>query len=529
MIMKIDILEDGVYLTINNSPVKSSELEVLVGKAIEEKGIRNVDRAAVARLVTSKKSVRREKISENIVPKNVNEMIKLSVSKDALMAYLHFKKPLNHGTFLNEEEIRLFLDNKGIVYGIDKTVLKDIIKNRKYDKDYLVAKGEAALTGEDGRLELFFDNSDEKFKPVILENGNVDYYNIKNVEMVEEGQVLIRIHKGKKGVDGTNVFGQPIKAKKGKTPTKIILGRNVVVKSDGSEIVSSAHGQVIFSDRRIEVTKVMEIKGDVGLKTGNIKFNGSVIVNGNLNGDSSIAAVGNVEVRGLCEGNIKADGSIIVTGGISGVNQSKIIAGEHIGAKFVSNSEVVAGGNIHTGDILHSTVKSKGVVTLHGIKGTVAGGEIYAKRSLRANIIGAAGYGFTKVYAGMDYELLAEYLARVDEYKTHKKECEEMLKTIIYFDKLAKENRLNDDKKKHCTILKYSVKAYMRQLKTLKNEVSQALERLENDSAEGVIRAKVVYQNVRIQMGNAVLLVKDTIYDSEFINNSGVVRITPFV
>lgn len=529
MKIELDILEDGVYLTISKPFPKPSELQTLIEEAIEKNGIRNVDRSAVARLVTSKKSIRREKISENNTDEDVNEEIKLVVSKDALRACIYFKPPLRNGRLLNEEEIYSFLDNKGVVYGRNIAIIRDIIQNRKYGEEYLVAQGDAAVNGKDGSVEFLFDNTEKKFKPVILENGNVDYYNIKNVDMVEEGQVLARIHKGGTGIDGTNVFGQPIKAKNGKAPSKIILGKNVIMKNDGEEVVAETHGQVIYSGRSIQVSKVMEINGDVGLKTGNIKFNGSVIVNGNLNSDSSIAAEGNVEVRGFCQGSIKADGSIIITGGISGANQSKIIAGEHVGAKFVSNSEIVAGGNIHTGDILHSTVKSKGIITLHGFKGAVVGGEIYAKKSLRANIIGSAGFSSTKVYIGMDYELFEEYLARKEEYAAYKKEYDEMIKSIAYFDKLAAENRLSNEKKKHRTILQYDIKACIKQLGTIKNEANEALERLAADTYDGALRAKVVYQNVSIQIGDGVLLVKDTIYDSIFINDNGVVKIEPFV
>jgi len=529
MTIKFDILEDGTYLTVKNTSLKASELEALIEAAIAEKGLRNVNKRAIAKLVMGK-GERREKITENNAYTNIDEEARLSVSENAMEAYISFKAPLNGGYLLTGEEIYSFITNMGIIYGLDETLLGEISKRREYGKKYLIAQGIKTVNGRDGRLEFLFDNTDERFKPVILENGSVDYYNIKNVEMAAAGQALVRIHEAENGINGVNIYGKILKARQGKPPIKIILGKNVTTANGSIEIVATAGGQITYSGRCIGVSTVMEIKGDVGVKSGNIKFNGSVIVYGDLKSDFSITAEGNVEVRGICEGNIIADGNVTIIGGIYGVNRSKVVAGGHIGAKFISSCKIIAGGNVHTGDILNSVIKVKGSAELHGRKGALVGSKLYAKQGFKANIVGASsGSAVTEVYVGIDYELFEEYAARLEEYRLMKKEYIEIVKSVAYLDRLASDGRLSIDKKKHRTILKYDEKVRLRKLKGFKSEVTAALIKLNRDSGESFVRARAVHQRVRLQIGNAIILVKDTVYNSRFRNDNGVIKIEPFV
>jgi len=525
----LDVQDDGTYLTIKTTSLTNSELKAYVADAIDSIGLKKVDKKAVARLIM-RTGFRRGKISDSNIKINPDEEVKLSVSDNGIEVYLSFKAPLDGGYLLRREDIYSVISKSDINYGMDEKILEEITRSREYGKKYLVAVGQKAENGRDGRLEFFFDNTDDKFKPVILEDGSVDYYNIKNVDQIEAGQILIRIHEATKGFDGINVYGKTIKGRQGKPPQKILLGKNVVMEDRDSKVVSASNGQIIYTGRLIGVSTVMEVKDDVGVRTGNISFNGSVIVHGDLKSDFTISAKGNVEVRGVCEGNITADGNITVTGGICGVNGSHITAGSHVGAKFITNCHLTASGNVHTGDILNSVIKSKGLVELHGSKGALVGSKLYAKEGFKANIVGTSnGSSAAEVYIGLDYELLEAYKARLEEYRSFKKEQSEITKSILYFNKLAAEGRLSSGKKKHLMMLKYDEKVNSRKLLKFKMQVASALERLNSDSVQGYLRARAVHQRVRIQIANTILLVKDSIYNSEFVSENSAVKIEPFV
>ena len=64
--------------------------------------------------------------------------------------------------------------------GILPESLQKIIDNRLYNKEILVAKGAEAQDGKDGYFEYLFETNLSQ-KPIVLEDGSVDYKNIKMV------------------------------------------------------------------------------------------------------------------------------------------------------------------------------------------------------------------------------------------------------------------------------------------------------------------------------------------------------------
>ncbi|MDL2248749.1 FapA family protein [Tyzzerella sp. OttesenSCG-928-J15] len=526
--ISITVDEEGTFATLHNPPRRAMQIKTLLDLEIDKNGIRNVNQAAVARLATGTGSLRREKISDDNVNTAFDEEVRLEVTPDALSAYIVFKSPVNGGRQLTENEIRSFLDNKGVVYGINNALLNSVFKNRDYGQKYLLASGVPPIKGEDGYLQFFFDETGKNLKPLILENGNVDYHNIKSFEAAEKGQVLVKIFYGEKGTNGIDVYGKTINCHNGKTPQKIILGGNVVLSDDKTEIIAESDGQIIYQNRRLKVSPVIEINGSVGPSTGNIEFKGTVKVYGDLMNDYSITAEGNVELAGTADGNfIDADGSVLIAGGIPGMNRFRLNAGGTVSAKYISNSEVSAGADLYTDSILHSVIKTNGRIELNGKKSMVSGGKIFARKSVIAKSIGSNMATATEVYAGLDYEVYDKYLASMAEYKELLAKREEVIKSIAYLVKVSQSEGLSEEKRKNLKILKYNEINLKKHLLKLKEQISSILKVLESDMEGAYVKADIIYPGVRIQIGNAVMLVKDEIYNSRFMNKGNNIIVRP--
>ena len=69
--------------------------------------------------------------------------------------------------------------------------------------------------GKDGRYEFFFRTEVSK-KPVILEDGTVDYKNIDWMESVKKNQKIAYYHEAEEGKAGRTVTGKEIPSRKGK-------------------------------------------------------------------------------------------------------------------------------------------------------------------------------------------------------------------------------------------------------------------------------------------------------------------------
>lgn len=115
------------------------------------------------------------------------------------------------------------------------------------------------------------------------------------------------------------------------------------------DMVSLVEGKVFVSD-------VYEVE-NVDLSTGNIDFEGSVQVNGNVSSNFVIRAGSNVIISGVVEGAyIEAGGNIIIARGMNGMAKGTLKAGGNIVAKFLENATASAGGYVSTESILHSNV-----------------------------------------------------------------------------------------------------------------------------------------------------------------------------
>ena len=526
----LEIDEQGTFITLVEPPRKAALVKELIDKEIEKHGIRNINQQAVVRLATGSGSLRCEKISDSTINSVFDEEVYVDIANDAMNAYVVFMPPVNGGRVLDENEIRSFLDSKGVVFGIDSVVLKNMLTKREHGHRYLIATGVSPIKGTDGTIEYMFDKSSEKrLKPVILDNGNVDYYNVKNYEVADEGQALIRVFPAEKGINGINIYGKEIKCQEGKKPPKITLGKNVVLAKDKMTIVSEVTGQILFSNNRLAVSKVLEIHGNVGPETGNIDFKGTVKVKGNLQSDYTIKAEGSVQIYGICEGDITAiEGSVLISGGVPGMKKSVISAGEHVSAKFISNAEVMAQGNVYSDSIRNCLIRCNGNIELSGKNGAVSGGKIFAKQSLSANIIGSQMAMATEIYVGVDYEVYDIYTKYRKEYNSMKKKNDIAIKDMIYLEKLSETEGLNEERRKSLMRLKYSAASYSKQLSKMKPLIAELVRRLKHSQTNGYVVSGTIYSGVRLQIGNAVMLLKDDIIKAKFANENGTVVVNPF-
>lgn len=72
------------------------------------------------------------------------------------------------------------------------------------------------------------------------------------------------------------------------------------------------NGHVALVQDKVFVSDVLEVE-NVDTSTGDIEYEGSVLVNGNVLTNFSIKAQGHVEIRGVVEGaRIEAGGDIII-------------------------------------------------------------------------------------------------------------------------------------------------------------------------------------------------------------------------
>ena len=324
----------------------------------------------------------------------------VTISPDKMSATMRFHAPSNDGDVMSSAEILQELKHKGLQYGVKEEVVEQFVEHREYCKDILVAEGTEPVQGSDASIEYFF-STDIHAKPTLLEDGSVDFFNLNTINHCNKGDLLARLTPAVQGEAGMNVTGEPLRPREVKRLT-LHYGRNISVSEDKNSIYSEVNGHVVLVEGKVFVSDVLELE-NVDMSTGNIEYEGSVLVRGNVCSNFSVISHGNIEVRGIVEGAyLEADGDIIIARGMNGMGKGELKAGKNIVVKFMENVTAEAQGYVSAETILHSHVSAGTDVTVTGKKGFIAGGRVCATHSINVKTLGSSMGADTIVEVGVD-------------------------------------------------------------------------------------------------------------------------------
>lgn len=333
----------------------------------------------------------------------INEYFTLKFTTDKMTAVARFYPPTEGGSSMTAAEIKNDLTHKGIVFGVDDVSITHFINNRCYCTNYIIAKGAEPEQGTDAKIEYFF-NTNPSVKPTLNPDGSVDFFHLNNISACTKGMVLAELTPEVKGIPGKDIFGNPIKPRDVKV-LRHKFANNITLSPDGLTITADVDGHVSLVDDKVFVSNVYEVV-DVDTSTGNIEYNGDVLVTGNVKTGFCIEADGNVEVRGVVEGAlINAGGDVIIARGVNGMSKGTIMAKGNVVAKFIENANISAGGYVHAEAIMHSKIKASGDVSVDGKKGFIVGGSVKSLGSVSAKTIGSEMGGDTLIEVGVDPKL----------------------------------------------------------------------------------------------------------------------------
>ena len=321
------------------------------------------------------------------------------VSHDNMQAYLYLPDPVLE-TY-EESDIREALQKSGVVHGIQEDKIPQIIERKMYNREVLIAQGDTPRDGVNGYYEYKFDVNFSK-KPKVRPDGSVDYWSIKMVEIVTEGQEIAVYHKLIPGKDGMTVKGRPVLAKRGRDLVPL-RGKGFERSEDGLSYVSQMDGKIEMNNERITILPVYEVSGDVDLSIGNIDFRGDVIIHGGICSGVSVKATGTITVDGVVEGaKIEAGKDIVLRSGVMGASRAVITTRGNISAKFFEYTRVHANGSIQADVFLNCQVSCGENIILDGKKASIVGGEVGAIQGIVVHTLGSDGEVRTQVRIGND-------------------------------------------------------------------------------------------------------------------------------
>ncbi len=290
---------------------------------------------------------------------------------------------------------------------VGEDILRELLAQACEPGEHLVEfpllTGQPPELPRDGEIVWQDDYFAEGFA-VDEETGRVNYWERAERRAVTEGQLLAELLLPLEGTPGRTLQDSEIPVPKPKA-ARLRAGKGVRTEEKDDRVLYHAEvsGRIQLKDGTVTVDDVYQIRGDVGLETGNIHHSGAVLIQGDVKEGARIETDGDVMIKGMVEpADIVCGGSLTVGGGILGDQEHRLEVGGNLHARYLNEVRVRCGGDVNiVGQIDHSQVEAGGKVSAP--RGRIAGGSVRAFKGIQVGQAGARGSTGTVLAAGTDW------------------------------------------------------------------------------------------------------------------------------
>lgn len=524
--VQVRVRPEGVFLVVtapqgNGRPAGLPSAE----RALSRKEIVDVDWSAVQAALEGR-SGEPVLVAPRHPSLDRDAAVDVEVSQDEMEAHLVVQPALG-GRKLSVAQIEEALQAAGVVEGVKREVVEAAVAAQEGGGRFLVAKGRAPVDGSDGYIDYRFSVQGVAPRPLELEDGRVDYYNLRTVQSATSGQVLAVRVAPTKGLAGVTVTGRALPARAGRE-VRLPKGKNTDVDAaDPNQLVAVITGQVMVAGGKVHVLPVYDVRGDVDFGTGNVDFQGSVVVKGSVRNGFTIRAAGNVEVFGSVEAaTIVTEGDVVIRGGVQGGDRGRIV-GRNVQAKYIQNCRLEATGDVVVDEgLMYAEVDAQGKVEARGSKGRIVGGTVRAVSLVSARVIGSKLGTHTEVMVGVSPEVRGELERVTQELLARQRQLGEVVKSIHLIKEAVAAGRplpRGDGER-----LSKLVEA-MQQLNEVIEELGPRQEELKvlvEAASTGQVRASDrAFPGVRVSIGPVSMLVRDETPKALFYLADGEIRV----
>lgn len=320
----------------------------------------------------------------------------------------------------------------GIIKGLSRKRLQKMLEELESFEpgdvaEDIVAKGLPPKNGKNSRIVPLVPNALERIlRPQEKDGSKVDMRNLGDIICVKAGTAVAKRLPPTEGRDGFTVAGTPVDAMPGQWASFKPGAGTVISEDDENLLVSEINGMPKFQDEKMWVDDTFISKG-VNVGTGNINYDGAVLVNGDVTENMKIVASGDVTINGFVESaTIQAGGDIIITEGAMGkVNDantefgSSLIAQGNVHVAHGQGLDIMCNGNVTVGrQLAYSRIVCRGSVIVgppDRPNGNLFACTIESQDSVKAGTLGAVSGSTLSIDFSAGLNLLMEKKDQLDE------------------------------------------------------------------------------------------------------------------
>jgi len=435
----------------------------------------------------------------------------LNVSPDSMTVSLTITPPYG-GRAVTGDEIHSALKQKGIISGIRHESIRAVTLACR-SMDERIAVGRPPLRGSDGQLVSLIPEMKEHCPHLDDDSSIIDYRDLGGIVNVKPGDPLMRRIPPEEGTPGENVKGEPVPGIPGNDVRFATDLSGAELSPDDSDLLIAAiGGKPVIVGNGVIVEPTVKMK-NVDLSTGNLAFEGTVIVSGDVAAGMDVKASGDIIVGGMVEGAmLEAKGNVEVKGGII---SARVHAKGSIVSRFAEKAHLQAEGDITLGELsMQSDLKAGGriVVGEQGMKrGQIVGGVIRAASLVHAIVLGSSAGVATRIEVGADPDAKERLSENRLQLEKKQKELEEIGKTLTYVRQYPQ--CLNPEAVRVKEKAAIRLQSEIAELTGQKKRLQKRLECVDNAMIEA---ERTVFDGVEIVIGDKELTVDDTLENVTF-------------
>ncbi|MDD2713108.1 MAG: FapA family protein [Simplicispira sp.] len=340
-----------------------------------------------------------------------NAIIEIMVAQDEMSADLHLTgaqggKTATLGDILQE------LTKAGVAFGVDDDALRQATEAHA-GIHLCIARGREPKNGQNSLFQTLVKDPPNR-TPQVDENGLIDYRERGAIHTVQPDTPLMRRIPATLGVEGCSVRGRVLPAHSGRDiPFAAHLAGAQPNPNDPDVLLATVSGQPVQVASGMIVEPILKV-AEVNMASGNIHFDGTVHIKGDVLQDLLVKASGDIIVQGMVDGGkLEAGGNITIAGGI--ISHASVRAGGSVTARFAQGVQIHAGTVIELHDMaLDCQLESLNQILIGTQKpgrGRLIGGTTSTMMLLKVPILGSPTSRVTRVALGANPELDAKYAA----------------------------------------------------------------------------------------------------------------------
>ncbi|OPX55425.1 Protein of unknown function [Oceanospirillum multiglobuliferum] len=431
--------------------------------------------------------------------------VSIYFAQDKTLAGVRILPPSGKGLPLSRQLFDSALQKARIYRGLDHELIEKIMSDEalaqvREEQCYLIAFGQKPKNGQDSELVPLTEQISERRPKVINDQiDQVDFRELGDFPVVEVETPLFRLTEPVAGEDGFSLSGKPIKAYQGKEK-KLKLDSSVKPSYEDRRVyISTVKGMPVFTEQGVHVEQVLKLD-EINMGTGNIRFDGSVLVKKGVNPGMLLEATGDIKVGGLVDNaTVISGGNVEIVGGIIGQKSPSLKADAptkenavvrakgNVKARFIQDAWVESNGSISAQKlIMHSRLWAAHQVKLAGA-GQLVGGHVIAGTLIEAGQLGTLASVPTILEVG-PLDAIREEVIQVQNKLKEGAAQMKQLRDLIHRIKEEK-RKISPEKKEQILKARDTISNVIAALELRRSELEQEVQTRKKGRVRGIKKA----------------------------------------